>query len=133
MAGSMSLALAARDLTDLEIRQRIADWVEFYRRSNHMTQADLARKLGKREGTVSRVLNAKRGAGPDVWPLLRIKLHMDINMMLDRAAPAMPEDRPLRAVAEPRSARGVGISPKSESEPIAASSRTPANRSGSGR
>lgn len=132
MTGSMSLALASRDLTDLEIRQRIADWVEFYRRSNNLTQADLARMLGKPEGTVSRVRHAKRGAGADVWPLLRTKLHMDLNKMLDRAAPVMPEDRPLRSVPGARSARRL-VSPESDLEPMSAPSRTPATRSGSSR
>lgn len=130
MTGSMALTLSTRDLTDLEIRQRIADWVEFYRRSNNLTQADLARMLGKPEGTVSRVRHAKRGAGAEVWPLLRIKLHMSLDTMLDRAAPHFPDDRPLRSVPR-RIPRAKKTDAPSGDPPIAP--RSPAARSGSGR
>lgn len=127
MSASISLAMAARDLSDLEIEQRIAGWIEFYRRSNHMTQAALALILGKPEGTISRVLRGERGCGADIWPLLRIKLHMDMNMMLDREPPALPEDRPLRSVPRPRK-----DDPPSDTA-LGLSSRSPAHRSGSGR
>lgn len=122
MLGSMVLEMPPRT-GDKEIRERIAGWLEYHRLENGWSQAALARQMKTSEVNVSRLLKGGRGAGLELLSLVRKNLHLNLNIIFDGPAPALPKERRLRPL----------ISPRSDTDPVSISSRPPATRSGSTR
>jgi transcriptional regulator with XRE-family HTH domain len=72
---------------DPAVRERLARWLEFYKRTRSLTNDRLAQVLGCAEPTVTNILNRKRTMGLDVFFRIHVRLHRSADELLDMDPP----------------------------------------------
>lgn len=80
---------------DLEIRERIARWLEHYMRERpheFPTQIILARHLGLSGPTVNMILSRRRTPGLDVLIKMHRKFYISLDQLID-SDPPIPKDK----------------------------------------
>ena len=97
------MGLPRREDIDPAIRERLAKWLEYYKRIRRSTNERLAEVIGCSEPTVTNILNRKRSMGLDVLYKMHVRLHRSADELLDVDPPGTePPVTPSPRVHAPR-------------------------------